>query len=65
VHPGEPSTSTKQDIHGKKVMLCIWFDQVGVVYYELLQSSQTINTERYRRQLLYLNRTLKEKRQKT
>jgi len=60
--PNEPSTSTsKLDIHEKKFMLCIWWDQVGVVYYQL-QSSQSINAERYQRQLLNLNRTLKERR---
>jgi len=38
--PGEPSTSTaKPNIHGAKFMLCIW-DQLGVVYYELLQPNE-------------------------
>jgi len=33
VRPGQPSTSTvKRDIHGKKVMLSIWWDQKGVIY---------------------------------
>jgi len=63
MHPGESSTSTwKQNIHKKKIMLRIWWNQVGVMYYELLQLSQTINAECYRQHLLNLNRTLKEKR---
>lgn len=62
---GEPSTSTaKPNIHGSKVMLCIWWDQKGVVYYELLKSGQTINGEQYRQQLMDLSRALKEKRPK-
>jgi len=41
--PGHASMSTaKPNIHGSKVMLCIW-DQLGVVYYELLKSTETIN----------------------
>ena len=36
-YSGHASTSTtKPDIHGKKLMLCIWWVQKGVVYYELL-----------------------------
>jgi len=35
-------TSHRQpNIHGKKLMLCIWWDQLGVVYYELLKSNET------------------------
>lgn len=56
-----PSTS-KQDIHGFKVMLCIWWDQKGVVYYELLEPNETITGDRYRLQLMRLSRALREKR---
>jgi len=32
---GHASTSTaKLNIHGKKLILCIWWDQLDVVYYE-------------------------------
>ena len=48
--PSHASTSTaKPNIHGSKVMFCIWWDQLGVVYYELLkptEKSQAIGIER-------------------
>jgi len=60
-----PSTSTstpKPKIHGSKVMLCIWWDQRGVVYYELLQPGESITGDRYRLQLIRLSRALRDKR---
>ena len=61
--PGQPANSTaKPNIHGAKVMLCIWWDQKGVLYYELLKPGETINEERYRTQLIRLKRTIAEKR---
>ena len=61
--PGQASTSTaKPNIHGSKVMLCIWWDQLGVVYYELLKPTETITGDRYRTQLMRLSRALKDKR---
>lgn len=62
-YPGHASSSTaKPNIHGQKIMLCIWWDQVGVVYYELLNPNETITGEVYRRQLMRLSRALREKR---
>jgi hypothetical protein len=43
-------------------MLCIWWDQFGVIYYELLKPSETINGARYGLQLMRLSRALREKR---
>ena len=63
VDPGQPSTAqAKRDIHCQKLMLCIWWDQKGVVYYELLKPNETVNKERYRRQLGNLAEALNEKR---
>ncbi|GBP75843.1 Mariner Mos1 transposase [Eumeta japonica] len=60
--PGNASTSTaKPNIHGKKLMLCFWRDQLGVVYYELLNPSETITGTLYRTQLMKSSRSLKEK----
>ncbi|UYV65740.1 ALG2, partial [Cordylochernes scorpioides] len=48
--------------HGRKLMLCIWWDLLGVIYYELLQPNETITEERYQQQLMRLSRALKIKR---
>ena len=45
----------RPDIHGAKVMLCIWWDQLGVVYYELLKPSETITGDRHRKQFMRLS----------
>ena len=52
VDPGTPSTSTARPNHfGRKTMLCIRWDQKGVVHYKLLKSEDTVNTKRYQQQL--------------
>ena len=44
--PGYASTSTaRPNIHGAKVMLCIWWDQLGVMYYGLLKPSEIITRD--------------------
>ena len=43
-------------------MLFIWWDQNGVLYYELLKPGETINGKRYRSQLIRLKRAIAEKR---
>jgi len=52
----------KPNIHGAKVMLCIWWDQKGVLYYELLKWGQMITGDLYRTQLIRLKRAIAEKR---
>ena len=44
------------------VLFCVWWDQKGVIYYELLKLGETVNTERYRQQMINLNQALCEKR---
>jgi len=67
--PGQslPLTLTsipRPNIHGSKIMLCIWWDQKDLVYYELLKSGDSITGDRYRLQLIRLSRALREKRPK-
>ena len=50
---GHASTSrTRSNIHGANVMLCIWWYQLGVLYYELLKPNETITGKRYRMELI-------------
>ncbi|CAH2097864.1 unnamed protein product [Euphydryas editha] len=46
--PGHTSTSNaKLNIYGSKIMICIYLDQLGVVYYKLLKPTETIKANRY------------------
>ncbi|GBP11041.1 Mariner Mos1 transposase [Eumeta japonica] len=56
------NTHSKTEYSWKKFMLCFWWDQLGVVYYELLNPSETITGTLYRTQLMRLSQVLKEKR---
>ena len=59
----EPAqSSSKADIHEKKVMLSVWWDFKGIVYFDLLPRNQTINLNVYCRQLMKLDKEIKEKR---
>ena len=42
----------------RKTMLCVWWDQESVIYYELLKSGETVNAHRYHQQLVGLNCTV-------
>jgi len=52
----------KAEPHPRKVLLCIWWDQEGVLHYELLPRNQTITAEVYCEQLRRLEKAIKEKR---
>lgn len=61
--PGESSqTIGKPDLHPQKVMLSVWWDYKGVVYFELLPRGQTIDSTKYCAQLNKLKRELQQKR---
>ena len=57
-----PQTTSKAELHQKKIMLSVWWDWKGVVFFELLPRNQTINSDVYCRQLNKLNAAVKEKR---
>lgn len=64
-HRGDtPKTVPKAGLHPVKVMLCIWWDYKGVVYYELLPQNQTITSSKYCLQLSKLKLSIKDNRKK-
>jgi len=63
VHPGEVGSSKpKQNNHSSKMMLCMWWDQMNVTYYEIMKPSNNIMGDRYRQQIVALDGAVKEKR---
>ncbi|UYV81825.1 SETMAR [Cordylochernes scorpioides] len=56
-----PKQTPRPNRFGKKAMLCVWWDQNGVVYFELLKPGETVNTSRYEQQMLSLREALNEK----
>jgi len=62
IDPAQSSiSSSRPNRFGRKPMLCVWWDQEGVTYYELLKPSETVNAHGYQ-QLIKLHRALREKR---
>ena len=57
-----PQATAKAGLHPKKVMLSIWWDMKGVVFFELLEPNQTINTAKYCEQLDKLKEAVAVKR---
>ena len=59
---GHASTlAAKPNIHVSKFLFSIWWDQQGVIHYELLKPTEIITGDRYRLQLIRLSRALKKK----
>ena len=57
-----PPTGARPGLHPKKVLLSIWWDWKGILYYELLPEGQTINSEKYCTQLEKLKEAIITKR---
>ncbi|CAK9832788.1 Histone-lysine N-methyltransferase SETMAR [Anthophora retusa] len=59
----EPAqTTSKAEIHLKKIMLSVWWDYKETLYFELMPQNQTINSNVYVQQLAKLNDAIQEKR---
>jgi len=40
------TSSSRPNRFGRKTMLCVWWDQEGVIYYQLLKPDETVNAHR-------------------
>ncbi|GFV91139.1 mariner Mos1 transposase [Trichonephila clavipes] len=54
-------TVAKPEITTRKVLLCIWWDWKGIIYYELLPYGQTLNSDLYCQQLNRLKLAIAQK----
>src|SRR5689334_21609807 len=58
---GQPSVPTpRPPIHGKKVMVCVWWNTRGVVHFEVLDQGDTVKTRLYAEQLGRVDRALRK-----
>lgn len=57
-----PATAVKQRLTPLKVMLCVWWDWKGIVFYELLPKNETIDSAKYCQQLDRLKEAVAQKR---
>jgi len=59
----EPAqTVAKPGLTIRKVLLCVWWDWQGIIYYELLPYGQTLNSDLYCQQLDRLKEAIAQKR---
>ncbi|GFW94356.1 histone-lysine N-methyltransferase SETMAR [Trichonephila clavipes] len=54
-------TVTKPGLTARKVLLCIWWDWKGIIYYKLLLYGQTLNSDLYCHQLDRLKLAIDQK----
>ena len=58
----EPAqTVAKPGLTARKVLLCVWWDWQGIIYYELLSYGQTLNLDLYCKQLDRLKEAIAQK----
>lgn len=57
-----PERQAKADSNQKKVLLLIWWDWKGVIFYELLPKNKTINSDVYCEQLQKLSNSIAQER---
>ncbi|CAK9820139.1 Histone-lysine N-methyltransferase SETMAR [Anthophora quadrimaculata] len=57
-----PLPDPKANLHGKKILLCVWWDCKGIIHHELLKSNLTITADRYVQQLQRVQKKLHVKR---
>lgn len=55
----QPQTTPKPEIHGKKALLCVWWNSKGLVYMEVLEHGQTVTADLYAQQLSRVDQALR------
>ena len=51
---------SKRNVHNKTVILCIWCDSKGVLFYKILKPGETVTANLFKGQLQKLNEKIQE-----
>ena len=57
----DESLQPKAELHGRKVMLCEWWDQCCIIHFMFLNDNQTLNADLYFQQLQHVHENLLRK----
>lgn len=60
-HDEAPKHFPKPNLHPKKSMVTVWWSTAGVIHYSFLKPGETINAEKYCRELEAMHQKLSEK----
>lgn len=56
-----PMPTVKMDFRRKKILLCVWWGQTGIIHYEVLEPGQTVTAQLYCDQLSRLQEKIAQK----
>ena len=56
-----PQPDPKAELHGRKIMLCVWWDRRGIIHFKLLSRNETFTADLYVQQLQHIHQSLLEK----
>ena len=54
-------TMAKTSLHSMNMMLCVWWNCKGIIYFQFFPAGQTIDSDKYCHQLTNLNQEIKQK----
>ena len=46
-----PQPDPKVELHGRKIMLCVWWDRRSIIHFELLNRNEMVTVDVYVQQL--------------
>ena len=58
----KPLKTARPGLHSKKALLCVWWDQIGIIHFEVFMMGQTVTANIYCQQLERLREALITKR---
>ena len=57
-----PQPDPKAELHGKTIMLCLFWDRHGIIHFDILNRNETVTADLYVQQLQGVHQNLLEKR---